>query len=164
MASRCQEFICRKATAAPMKGAVIRPLRTASPADADPKLRVEVDGRTLDPAAIEAGRYRFVIGPGATLVRLVSRTAVPAQDQPGGSDERRLGIALNRIILRGHHLELFLPHDDPTLVDGFHPAEAGHRWTNGRALLPAHWLRGLQQGFILEIAVNPSALRYRGRG
>lgn len=125
----------------------------------DPDLRAEIDGRSIGPDSVADGLYRFTIGPRAALVRLVSRASVPARDG-GEGDQRRLGVALLRIALLGETLQLFLPHDDPSLVEGFHPAEAGHRWTDGRAVIPSQWLLGLQSGFTLEVRIRPDALRY----
>jgi hypothetical protein len=127
---------------------------------ADPGLRLDVDGRAVAPLEVAGGVYRFSVGPGAARVRLVSRSVVPGGDDPDAGDQRRLGVALHRVVLRRPGLELFLPHDDPSFVEGFHPAEAGHRWTDGAAVLPAQWLRAAQDGFVLEIFTGPSALRY----
>jgi hypothetical protein len=128
-------------------------------ATTDPDLRLEIDGRSIGPDNVADGLYRFTVGPRASHVRLVSRALVPARE-PDHGDQRRLGVALLRIALLGETLELFLPHDDPSLVEGFHPAEAGHRWTDGRAVIPSQWLLGLQSGFVLEVQIRTDALRY----
>jgi hypothetical protein len=125
----------------------------------DPDLRLDVDGAVLAPDSAQDGIYRFTVGPSAARVRLVSRSAVPADQNPSG-DRRRLGVPLLGLALRGANLELFLPHDDDSLVEGVHAAEAGHLWTDGAAVLPAAWLRPLQGGFTLEVRLGPSALRY----
>jgi hypothetical protein len=133
-----------------------------SPIDtADPALRLDVDGRYLAPASATKLLVRFELGPRAAFVRILSRTCVPARDLGGGAtDTRRLGVPIRRIELRGAMLELSLPHDDPSLVEGFHPPEAAHRWTDGAAVLPGSWLLGLQEGFTLDLHLAPSSLRY----
>jgi hypothetical protein len=129
---------------------------------ADPDLRLDVDGARLAPTAVAAGTYSFRVGPGASVVRLMSRTAVPAEfgAKAAGGDIRRLGVPIKGLVMRGRTLDLSLPHDDPSLTEGFHPAERGHRWTDGGGVLPASWLRGMQEGFTLEVRVSPNTLRY----
>jgi hypothetical protein len=139
----------------------------APPPDAG--LRLEVDGRLIPPDSVTQGpegrsTHRFTIPPGASGARLLSRVGIPARDDPACGDHRRLGVALTHLRLRGPVLELHLPHDDPSLTEGFHPPEAGHRWTDGAGVIPAQWLRGQQAGCVLEVEISASGLRYLSDG
>ena len=168
-ARRCGKlpFTMQQAPTAPT--APPAPAPAPAPGDGGPELRLDVDGKRLVAACVTVGpagsaTHRFSVGPGAALVRMVSRTAVPAAGETGSADRRRLGVAVRRIRLRGRRLELDLPHDDPSLAEGFHPAEPGHRWTDGAGVIPPQWLRALQEGFDVEIEISESGLRYTGGG
>jgi hypothetical protein len=98
------------------------------------ELRLELDGRRLDPVAVADGTYRFVLPRQAQDVVLVSAAAFPA-DTP---DSRILGIAVLAVTVDGTPLDLA----DATLFrDGWHKLETARdrrwRWTDGSAALPA---------------------------
>jgi hypothetical protein len=112
-----------------------------------PALRVVADGREV-PAAVNA-THRFVLPRCPRGVRLVSRSAVPAQVQDDSDDHRRLGVAVSRILLDGAPI----PLTDARLGAGWHALECGAggaqwRWTDGDAAL------ALSPGGVLEIAVS----------
>jgi hypothetical protein len=50
---------------------------------------------------------------------------VPAHVIAGSDDHRPLGVGVTRLALDGRALDL------ATLGEGWHGAEAGHRWTDG---------------------------------
>jgi hypothetical protein len=50
---------------------------------------------------------------------------VPAHVIAGSDDHRPLGVGVTRLALDGRELDL------ATLGEGWHAAEAGHRWTGG---------------------------------
>ena len=71
-------------------------------------------------------------------------------------DQRRLGVALHRIVLAGPEAEQVLEWDDARLSAGFHAAEPleRHRWTDGEAALPLALLAGLRGGALVELHVG----------
>ena len=111
----------------------------------DPDLRLEVDGKTVRPLLVH-GRMgdrmvSFMVPEGAASVRLVSRSAQPAERQPWVDDPRLLGVAVRSMALRDRTGETVLGADHPALTDGWHAAEhaadgAPWRWTGGDAVLP----------------------------
>jgi hypothetical protein len=130
----------------------------------DPDLHLVVDGRAVRPTFADRSCAQFVVPPRAADVRLVSRASVAAQVLPSAyADRRRLGVAIDRILLR-HDGQLHrVALDDPSLAEGFHAVErAGAqlwRWTDGDARLPPSCHR-IQGAFILELGLL-ARLRYR---
>jgi hypothetical protein len=97
----------------------------------DPGLRLIADENIMRPQVIGRTR-RFQVPRGAKDVRLVSRSAVPAQVRDDSTDHRRLGIALSRVIYDGKRI----PLTDPCFGSGWYDAEYGNddvtwRWTDG---------------------------------
>jgi hypothetical protein len=78
--------------------------------DTDPDLQLIVDGEIIRPAATTGSVYRFEIPPGGGAVWLASRTAVPAEVVAGSTDRRRLGIPVERILLRDADLSIEVWH------------------------------------------------------
>ena len=89
-----------------------------------------------------------------------SPRAVPDETEAAGGDVRRLGVAIERIVLSGAGLTLDVPHSHIGLCDGFHAAESAHRWTNGGARLPQSLLRLFPAGFSLRVQLAETALAY----
>lgn len=128
----------------------------------DPDLRLVADGDVVLPEAIVDGAYRFALpGGGGRAFWLASRHAVPAEVDATSRDVRRLGVPIARLVLSDGGRSAEAPHAYPGLVDGFHTAEAGHRWTDGMARLPEELLRSFRGAFTLEVRLAPSSLRYR---
>jgi hypothetical protein len=126
----------------------------------DPDLHLRVDGVRLDAEETEPGIWRFRLpGPVADL-RIVSRSAIPSMlgiDQ----DQRRLGVALRKIVLVQPGLWREIGWDYAGLATGFHGPEPAqcHRWTSGEAALPQSLLPDLCIGAWVELHVS-GLLRY----
>ena len=88
-------------------------------------------------------------------LRIVSRSAIPSMigiEQ----DQRRLGVALRRIVLAQPGRRSEVDWDSECLGSGFHgpePAER-HRWTDGEASLSAALLAPLSAGATVELHVT----------
>jgi len=76
-------------------------------------------------------------------------------------DRRRLGVAVERIVLGGAGLRIEIAHDCPGLGTGFHEDEGGHRWTDGMARLSEEWLHLLAGDGTVEVQLVQTVLRYR---
>jgi hypothetical protein len=101
----------------------------------DPGLHLLADGRRLDAQPAPDGTVWVAVPEAARRLRLVSRSAVPAQMLASSTDRRRLGVCVQRIEVitpSGRH-ELDI--DDPTLGTGWHAQEKGWRWTDGHAAI-----------------------------
>jgi len=126
----------------------------------DPDLHLLIDGAVLRAAAIEDGRYTFVLEEKPGELRLASRTAIPAEMEPLSSDRRHLGVCIEKIVLHDDHLRLQVGHSHPALRDGFHDDEGVRRWTDGMAQVPAALLAPFSTGFTIEVHCLPTRLRY----
>ena len=121
--------------------------------DADLRLETIQNGGRVPLASQRNGTtLQAVLPAGAATVRLLSRSAVPAEQVEGSGDQRRLGVAVARILLDG----IDLPLDDPRLGLGWQGMEPGRRWTNGHATLVLAPAAGPRR---LEIIMQP-LLRY----
>ena len=122
----------RLAERARMQGYV--PPACAVTAEAD--LRLRVGGRSFAPAILAPNRAVFAL-PGGLVGDLVlaSRHASPADRAAWRNDHRRLGVAVQRIVIRSGPQERVLSMDHPALADGWHPVEGAGadawRWTDG---------------------------------
>jgi hypothetical protein len=106
----------------------------------DAGLHLLADGRKIQPCIAAGSLYRFVLPEGTSDVHIVSRAGVPAEVDAASCDRRRLGVRLERIVLRGPNRVCVLGADDPALSEGFYPADRvggrSGRWTDGHASLP----------------------------
>jgi Hint domain len=114
----------------------------------DPRLTVLADGRLLPPEPIPGG-VRVRVPANTRAAHLLSRSMVPEQEGYG-ADHRALGVAVAALRFADAPLAL----DDPRLGAGWHPAEAGLRWTDGAATI------SLAGGGRLEIALARIDLTY----
>lgn len=73
-------------------------------------------------------------------VMIISRNAIPGEISPDPRDRRLLGVALGEILLAGPTGIRRIGLDHPDLVTGWHEVEAGQRWTDGAAIIPARLL------------------------
>ena len=94
----------------------------------DPDLRLRVADRALRPVRVDDA-LAFALPPGARSVRLLSRSAVPAEIRVADPDHRRLGVAVAHLAADGPQPVAVVPGE------GWHAAEAGWRWTDGDAAL-----------------------------
>ena len=128
---------------------------------ADPALRIVARGRTVRPLYGENGLFIFALPKGATEVRLVSRAGAPSDARPWLDDRRRLGVSVERIVLRGAGELHEVPVDHPGLSRGWQAVErdgaALRRWTSGDALLRLPPLRGPG---MLEIRAGTGGMAY----
>ena len=104
----------------------------------DPDLHLRVDGRRLNAASRGDDFYRFGLAARPADVRIVSRSGVP-QELGIGRDPRRLGVAVQQIVVLKGRVVRTMEADDHSLVQGFHAfdGETGVRWTDGDARVPA---------------------------
>jgi hypothetical protein len=120
----------------------------------DPDLHVIADGQRVDAEHAEDGVYRFRLERAPDELRIVSRSASPAE-LGRNPDWRRLGVAIRSIVLRRADETRNLPHDWLGLSEGFHGAEAwGARWTDGDAQLPNIVFCGLAGSFELLLTIG----------
>src|SRR5207302_1241793 len=89
-----------------------------------------------------------------------SRNTVPAEIDAASRDLRRLGLAVERLVLHDVDLRIEIGHGHAELCDGFHADEDGHRWTDGMARLPDALILPFPGDFTLEVRLAPSALAY----
>jgi glycosyltransferase involved in cell wall biosynthesis len=101
-------------------------------ATTDPDLRVVAAGREILPQR-DGDRYRFDLPDYAGIIRLVSRSVVPAAVLMGATDHRRLGVAISRMTLDG----AIVPPSDARRLLGWHGTSARVQWTSGDATLDA---------------------------
>ena len=87
---------------------------------------------------------------------------MPAEIDAGSLDIRRLGVAVERLVLHDANLWVEVAHDDAGLTDGFHQDEHSHRWTNGLAGVPEALVRPFSGAFALEVHLATAcSLGYR---
>ena len=144
-----------------IRGALVR--RAASlgyQVELDPDLHLRVGSMVVPPQRVSACLYRFEIPAGGTAIRLASRSRVPAEIHAASRDRRRLGVPVQRLVLRNSELTIEAGHGHPALRDGFQDDEASHRWTDGDARLPDAWLRLFPNGATLDLHLVPNQLGY----
>jgi hypothetical protein len=129
--------------------------------DLDPDVHLIIDGEIVRPCSVAGRVYSFDIPGGSAVALLGSRCTVPAEVVATSTDNRRLGIPVERIALHDAGLSIEARHPHAALCDGFHEDEESHRWTNGLACLPEAWLRSFPGSFTLDVHLVPSELRYR---
>jgi collagen type I/II/III/V/XI/XXIV/XXVII alpha len=127
---------------------------------ADADLHLLVDGVTIYPSVINGQSFSFDIAQSASDVRIVSRSAVPAEIDPASADRRRLGVAMGGLTLRGNGLSIDVLAGEKLLAEGFYPADAGHRWTNGAAPIPAALLALMDGAFSVTVQLVGTGMRY----
>ncbi len=129
----------------------------------DPALRLVLDGKIVLPSRRDADTYHFTVQGGASDVRLVSRSVVPAEMPDAGADQRRLGVYVLAVTVRGPHMRVDIDPAMGLLRDGFHPFGAGQRhcWTNGYAALPSGPFGLVGDVAEVEIRITASSLTYR---
>jgi len=130
-------------------------LEAAAP-QPDPALHMIVNSTAIAPTEVNGTMYRFDIEAGATALWLASGSFVPSQRAPGSVDTRRLGVAVERIMLSDANLSIEAWHGLPALSEGVYDDEKTHRWTNGLARVPDVLIRPFPGGFTLDIYLAES--------
>ncbi len=108
----------------------------ARPVTTEADLRLRVGGRSFAPAMLAPDRAVFAL-PGGLVgdMVLASRHASSADRPAWLNDNRRLGVAVRRIVVRSGPQERVLSMDHPALAGGWHPVEGvgpeAWRWTDG---------------------------------
>jgi hypothetical protein len=114
---------------------------------------LEVDGRIVRPATRQL-RARFALPEGAATVTLVAPTSTPA-DLSESPDPRALGLSLASLAIDdGFEGPREIALADPRLDEGFYPHEGSHRWTRGRARLPADLWAGMEGPLALCLTLS----------
>jgi hypothetical protein len=126
----------------------------------DPDLHLVVDGAVMRAQSRAGQVYRFALPAGAKALWLVSRSTVPAEIEADAGDIRRLGVAVERIVISDADLTIKVGHGCTALREGFHDAEPTHRWTDGRARLPDTLLRPFAGGSTVAVHIVDSGLTY----
>ena len=127
-------------------------------------VHLEVDGGRLLPETRGLSAC-FVLPAGAREIWLCAPTSVPAQVSDS-VDERALGLCLSGLTLTaGFEAPRAVSLNDPALAASFHAEESEHRWTAGRARLPAGLLAGLSGPVFLRLDLSaPPLPRWVGPG
>ena len=102
----------------------------------DASIAFAIDAQPVPPHR-QGHWFHLALPPTATTLHLRSRAAIPAEIEAGGTDTRRLGIALTGLVLDGKQTTL----GNPRLASGWHPAEPALRWSNGCATIDVSGLR-----------------------
>jgi hypothetical protein len=123
----------------------------------DLDLTVNAGGKRLAPAAIDGNTLRFNLPAGCTAAMLLSSAGVPAETSADPGDRRVLGIAVTGIAIIDQDGKHDIALDDAS-HEGFHDAEATHRWTNGQAKVTLPAYTGTAT---LEITTNGQAARWQ---
>ena len=108
-------------------------------------LSVLADGKRLL-AQVTGKDWTVLLPPSTRVVRLASRSWVPAHMHPDDSDTRRLGVAIGGLTADG----IAVPLDDLRLSSGWRDPEPGWRWTDGDAGLALAGIRELRFRVVLE--------------
>ena len=118
----------------------------------DSEVHLMVRGERIDPMHAAGNDFRFALPAGSRSLRILSRCASPVTP--------RLGISVERLMLRGRRRRHEIPLDSPALSDGWwamtRDEERLSRWTNGDALvlLPP----SIPDPCVLEVRVNGTSL------
>jgi hypothetical protein len=102
----------------------------------DPDLHLIADGEIIRPSSIVDDRYTFVLDRKPSLIRLASRSVVPADLDFQSTDTRRLGVCIEQIVLHDDYQRIEVLPTYSMLCEGFHGNEGLQRWTDGMGLLP----------------------------
>jgi hypothetical protein len=124
----------------------------------EPDLAVLAGGRRLRPALADRRRVAFALPAGTRTITLSSRATMPWSLHPWLDDRRRLGVAIDRILLRSADEVREIALDSPTLGAGWWDAETTggrqFRWTDGAARIDLPVTAG---PIMLEISLHATA-------
>jgi hypothetical protein len=119
---------------------------------ADPGLRLLAGDTALKPRR-DGAWLTLAMPADATVLRLVSRWAVPMELDPTTTDTRRLGVCVQAVKFDGVAVKL----DDARLAAGWQAAEPGLRWTDGEGAIDVAGVG------VVELCLARSVLRYHVR-
>jgi hypothetical protein len=151
-AGSCAPFVWDEASVRPVwqrladRAAVIgQPVpQRATTTDAD--LRLFGKYRTVKPIYGDSNLVIFNLPRGADEARLLSRAQSPTEARPWLEDRRKLGVRVQRIVLRGANEMHEVPMDHPALTKGWWDIERDgqmmNRWTDGDAVVPLPKMAG----------------------
>jgi hypothetical protein len=119
----------------------------------DPNLQLVAHGHRTPPQ-LDANHqfYRFQLAVDQLCAAtLASRSVVPAE--LGVTDDpRRLGVAVEQIVVRDQHGSYVeIRPDDLSFAHGFHKSEHSHRWSDGAGRLSEHLFEALDGMCIVEV-------------
>ena len=164
-ADSCAPFVTNEASVQPVWQRLLDRAvaigRAGSPrtTTTDADLRLLGDRRTIKPVFSDSDRVIFVLPRDIREVRLVSRAQSPTEARPWLGDQRRLGVRVKRIVLRGTDGLREVPVDHPDVTQGWWAVEQDGpmmaRWTDGEAVLPLPAMRGI---VMLEIHLAGSMI------
>jgi hypothetical protein len=145
-AGSCAQFVWDEASVRPIwqrladrAGVIGQPVsQHATTTDADLQLRAK--SRTVKPIYSDDRLAIFVLPRSAQEARLLSRAQSPTDARPWLEDRRRLGVRVQRVVLRGANELREIPMDHPDLTKGWWDIERDgrmmSRWTDGDAVVP----------------------------
>jgi hypothetical protein len=163
--SCCVPFVWEEACVKPAwqrladRAAVMGRAVTVPETTTDPALYLEVAGGTIRPLQQEKGLFTFFLPEPVSEVRIRSRANRPTDTRPWLEERRRLGVYVERIVIKRPNGEVSeVPVDHPALSEGWWAVEREgsglRRWTDGDAVLPLPGATGLLQLRIAEAAMT----------
>jgi hypothetical protein len=147
-AGSCAPFVWDEASVRPIwqrladRAASIGQPIPQRPVTTEPNLRLrgKMRERQSTPIFADSKLAIFVLPRGAAQIHLLSRAQSPTEARPWLDDRRRLGVRVQRIVLRGATELREVPMDHPDLTKGWWDIERDgqmmNRWTNGDAVIP----------------------------
>lgn len=108
----------------------------------DCRLRAISDQEMLPITVLDQLTYRIELPGSAADVTLLSHAMVPAEVDAVSYDRRHLGLDIGSMAVETPDGNRAIALDEVGLRDGWHGFETTHRWTNGRATIPAALLAG----------------------
>jgi hypothetical protein len=126
----------------------------------DADLHLIVDGAVVRGESSDGRVHRFAVSAGAREISIASRSGIPCLAEAYSPDERRLGVPLERLVLRGTGYCIEITHDCAALTTGFYRDEGTHRWTDGCALLPGALLAGFATDVTIDVEIGKIDLSY----
>lgn len=98
-------------------------------------LHLIADGRPVEPMALSASRFAFVLPEDAAKIVMRSHTFVPSHVNAASDDMRSLGICVARLQIDGTDISI---DDDAAFNAGWHDCEnQSWRWTRGDVQISA---------------------------
>ena len=143
-----------------IRGSVLARAVALSRLMTDPDLHLLADGVSVPATQVIGQIHLFQIPTGTRQVIIASRSAVPAETAAGSSDQRRLGVAVEEIVLSAGARRKHIGPDQIARSRGFHASEGSHCWTDGEGIVPAEALAGLAGDLTAKIRVAAADLHY----